>query len=170
MGSNCKYCWQYLQTFRWLDREGNGTPLQCSCLENPRDGEAWWAAICGVAQSWTWLKWLSSSRWLDTLFLNLPSLSPQIRFISFLLALKSVSLSPISSQSIPSSIFWTLFYQQMKLTSPSFLASSVQYLSIKKKNQNKIHRHWVFHKLTLLLQTYQKMSLLLMQSHKKHCL
>ena len=33
--------------------------LQCSCLENPRDGEAWWAAIYGVAQSWTRLKWLS---------------------------------------------------------------------------------------------------------------
>ena len=33
--------------------EGNGNPLQCSCLENPRDGGAWWAAIYGVAQSWT---------------------------------------------------------------------------------------------------------------------
>ena len=41
--------------------EGNGNPLQCSCLENPRDGGASWAAIYGVAQSWTWLKWLSSS-------------------------------------------------------------------------------------------------------------
>ena len=33
--------------------EGNGNPLQCSCLENPRDGGAWWAAVYGVAQSWT---------------------------------------------------------------------------------------------------------------------
>ena len=41
--------------------EGNGNPLQCSCLENPRDGGAWWAAVSGVAQSWTWLKRLSSS-------------------------------------------------------------------------------------------------------------
>ena len=41
--------------------EGNGNPLQCSCLENPRDGGAWWAAVCGVAQSRTRLKWLSSS-------------------------------------------------------------------------------------------------------------
>ena len=41
--------------------EGNGNPLQCSCLENPRDGEAWWAAISGVAQSRTRLKRLSSS-------------------------------------------------------------------------------------------------------------
>ena len=36
--------------------EGNGNPLQCSCLENPRDGEAWWAAVSGVAQSRTRLK------------------------------------------------------------------------------------------------------------------
>ena len=42
--------------------EGNGNPLQCSCLENPRDGEAWWAAAYGVAQSQTRLKRLSSSR------------------------------------------------------------------------------------------------------------
>ena len=41
--------------------EGNGNRLQCSCLENPRDGEAWWAAIYGVTQSWTRLKQLSSS-------------------------------------------------------------------------------------------------------------
>ena len=45
--------------------EGNGNPLQCSCLENPRDGGAWWDAIYGVAQSRTRLKQLSSSigRW-----------------------------------------------------------------------------------------------------------
>ena len=36
--------------------EGNGNLLQCSCLENPRDGGAWWAAVFGVAQSWTQLK------------------------------------------------------------------------------------------------------------------
>ena len=41
--------------------EGNGNPLQCSCLENPREGGAWWAAVYGVAQSQTWLKRLSSS-------------------------------------------------------------------------------------------------------------
>ena len=41
--------------------EGNGNPLQCSCLENPRDGRAWWAAVYGVAQSRTRLKQLSSS-------------------------------------------------------------------------------------------------------------
>ena len=41
--------------------EGNGNPLQCSCLESPRDGGGWWAAVSGVAQSQTGLKRLSSS-------------------------------------------------------------------------------------------------------------
>ena len=47
--------------------EGNGSPLQCSCLENPRDGGGWWAAVYGVAQSWPRLRRLSSSssgRWI----------------------------------------------------------------------------------------------------------
>ena len=44
--------------------EGDGNPLQCSCLENPRDKGAWWAAFYGVAQSWTRLKRLSSSSYL----------------------------------------------------------------------------------------------------------
>ena len=42
--------------------EGDGNPLQCFCLENPRDSGAWWAAVYGVTQSWTRLKQLSS--WL----------------------------------------------------------------------------------------------------------
>ena len=41
--------------------EGNGNPLQCSCLENPRDGGAWWAAVYGVTQSRTQLSSSSSS-------------------------------------------------------------------------------------------------------------
>ena len=52
--------------------EGNGNPLQCSCLENPRDSGAWWAAVYRVAQSRTRLKWLSSSsgsrKWLVNLW------------------------------------------------------------------------------------------------------
>ena len=48
--------------------EGNGSPLQCSCLEYPRVGGAWWAAVSGVAQSRTRLKRLSSS---SMLFLTL---------------------------------------------------------------------------------------------------
>ena len=61
-------CWE-LDTTQWLHfhfslswiGEGNGNPFQYSCLENPRDSEARRAAIYGVAQSWTRLKWLSSS-------------------------------------------------------------------------------------------------------------
>ena len=50
--------------------EENGNPIQCSCLGNPMDGGAWWAAVYGVAQSQTRLKWLSSSssRWLSLCF------------------------------------------------------------------------------------------------------
>ena len=54
--------------------EGNGNPLQCSCLENPRDEGVWWAAVYGFAQSRTWLKRLSGSssssmrHWLIELF------------------------------------------------------------------------------------------------------
>ena len=45
--------------------EGNGNPLQCSCLENPRDRGAWWAAVYGVTQSWTWLKWQQQQYWFS---------------------------------------------------------------------------------------------------------
>ena len=48
--------------------EGNGNPLQCSCLETLRDGGAWWAAVYGVAQSRTRLKRLSSSSSSDSMF------------------------------------------------------------------------------------------------------
>ena len=49
---------QFHFSLSWIG-EGNGNPLQCSCLENPRDGEAWWAAVYEVAQSRTRLKRLS---------------------------------------------------------------------------------------------------------------
>ena len=73
--------------------EGNGNPLQCSCLENPRDGEAWWAAVCGVAQSRTRLKLLSSS---SSLYLLVPypnlllpsSLYPLVTASSFSLCVR----------------------------------------------------------------------------------
>ena len=48
--------------------EGNGNPLQCSCLVNPRDRGAWWAAVYGVAQSRTRPKWLSGSRFCWPIF------------------------------------------------------------------------------------------------------
>jgi len=54
-------CTALLATPIWENGEGNGNPLQCSCLENPRDGGAWWAAVYGVAQSRTRCERLSSS-------------------------------------------------------------------------------------------------------------
>ena len=57
--------WAFLAHFHFsllCIGEGNGNPLQCSCLENPRDRGAWWAAVYGVAQSWTRLKRLSSNK------------------------------------------------------------------------------------------------------------
>ena len=49
--------------------EGNGNPLQCSCLENPRDGAAWWAAVYGVAKSRTWLSDWTELNWTNYLHL-----------------------------------------------------------------------------------------------------
>ena len=64
--------------------EGNGNPLQCSCLENPGDGGPWWAAVYGVAQSWTGLKWLSSSSSSSIpLYVRITSLSIQCIFTLF---------------------------------------------------------------------------------------
>ena len=63
--------------------EGNGNPLQCSCLQNPRDRGAWWATVYGVTQSRTWLKRLSSSssssssiQWVHAASLSLPGPLP----------------------------------------------------------------------------------------------
>ena len=62
--------------------EGNGNPLQCSCLENPRDGGDWWTAIYGVAQSWTRLKQLSSSSSMSPRRENRTFVSPQVGALS----------------------------------------------------------------------------------------
>ena len=65
--------------------EGNGNPLQCSCLESPRDGGAWWAAVYGVAQSRTRLKRLSSSsssRTKSSFFLSTKCISIPHMFFS----------------------------------------------------------------------------------------
>ena len=58
--------------------KGNGNPLQCSCLENPRNGGAWWAPVYGVAQSWTRLRWLSSSSSLNDRGLRILSLQDKL--------------------------------------------------------------------------------------------
>ena len=58
--------------------EGSGNPLQCFCLENPRDGGAWWTAVYGVAQSRTRLKRLSSSSSSNSILFKLSNAHPQV--------------------------------------------------------------------------------------------
>ena len=84
--------------------EGNGNPLQCSCLENPRDGGAWWAAVYGVTQSRTQLKQLSSSisscRQTETYTISLPGSQ------AFMLRLELAHLAPLGLQLLTVQIFW----------------------------------------------------------------
>ena len=80
--------------------EGNGDPLQYSCLENPRDGGAWWAAVYAVAQSRTQLKWLSSSKLLIALEISsVQSLSRVRLFATPWIAARQASLSITNSRS-----------------------------------------------------------------------
>ena len=72
-------CATSLSLFTFIG-EGNGNPLQCSSLENPRDGGAWRAAIYGVAQSQTRLKQLSSSSSIDC---KTPIMNPDVRIKDF---------------------------------------------------------------------------------------
>ena len=87
--------------------EGNGNPLQCSCLENPGDGGAWWVAVSGVAQSRTWLKRLSSSNTSNTLIRNgesgYPCLVPNFRGKAFNFSSLSMMLMVILS------LYWYMF-------------------------------------------------------------
>ena len=68
----------YVDIFSFSLGEGNGNPLQCSCLENPRDGGAWWAAVYGVAPSRTRLKRLSSSSSSSSIYIIEGSLMAQM--------------------------------------------------------------------------------------------
>ena len=63
--------------------EGNGNPLQCSCLQNPRDGGAWWAAVSGVAQSRTRLNRLSSSSSTMLLSIYFCRYNPEMKSIGW---------------------------------------------------------------------------------------
>ena len=99
--------------------EGHGNPLQCSCLENPRDGGAWWAAVYGVAQSRIWLKWLSrSSKPIKTLWLN----NPECRWPLHVFILNSYSST------------FTVFYSLMKylwsVTVPVYFLISTDMLDL----------------------------------------
>ena len=97
--------------------EGNGTPLQCSCLENPRDGGAWWAAVYGVAQSRTRLKRLSSSS-SSVIFTETTSMKGRINQCNNLDCFKKLAHSHLtpwqpSSWSIPSRKHLVMFIKQL---------------------------------------------------------
>ena len=106
--------------------EGNGNPLQCSCLENPRDRGAWWAAVYGVAHSWTRLKRLSSMNredWWATVhgvaeldmteWLTL-SFNAYFNYNEFFFNVTHGCIStwivavPARASSVPSSLLWSL--------------------------------------------------------------
>ena len=95
--------------------EANGNPLQCSCLENPRDGGAWWAVVSGVAQSQTRMKRLSSS---SSRFSSIPEWSfPHfLQFKSEFGNKRFMVCAAISSQSW----FWSLYR-----ASPSLAAKNI---------------------------------------------
>ena len=83
--------------------EGNGNPLQYSCLENPRDGRALWAAIYGVAQSRTRLKWLSSSSSSSSI---VPIFAWNVPLVSLIFFKRSLAFSVLLFSSIP--LHWSL--------------------------------------------------------------
>ena len=93
--------------------EGNGNPVQCSCLENPRDGGAWWAAVYGVAQSWIWLKRLSSSSsssvymWIPASYFIPP---PTSLFLLLTISFFSVVCKSLFVLEISSFVLFFFFY------------------------------------------------------------
>ena len=92
-------------------REGNGNPLQYSCLENPMNGGTLWAAICGVTQSRTQLKWLSSSSCSDYYTSSVQLLSCVCLFVISWTAARQASLSIINT--------WNLLKFMSELVMPS---------------------------------------------------
>ena len=134
--------------------KGNGNPLQCSCLENPRDGGAWWAAVSGVAQSQTRLKRLSSS---SSSIVALPCcvsfcctamwLSYNYTYIPFLLSRpltpashpsrssRSTEQNSCATQQLPTSSFtrgivymWLLLSQSVPPSPPHHVHKSILYV------------------------------------------
>ena len=105
----------------WIG-EGNGNPLQCSCLENPRDRGAWCAAIYGVAQSWTWLKWLSSRSMLISILFQI--LFPFNFFFFFLQNIVFSSLWCVVRLSMLCIVAFHVVYSSLHLLLPNFQFSS----------------------------------------------
>ena len=92
--------------------EGNGNPLQCSCLENPRDGGAWWAAIYGITQSQTQLKRLSSSS-IPYQYIKVSSLLNLTAYIAK--NLPAIQETPVRF------LRWKILWRRDRLPTPVFL-------------------------------------------------
>ena len=110
--------------------EGNGSPLQCSCLENPRDGGAWWAAIYGVSQSRTRLKWLSSSSNLKDLALPQCSKIGYKRVMTFWLMIQSLALVSLQLTTTMPSSSLTFSYMHKKCRSNMGTTSLARFSSV----------------------------------------
>ena len=95
--------------------EGNGNPLQCSCLENPRDGGAWWAAVSGVAQSQTRLKRLSSSSITRCMTLDTLLHQRRAHFLTYNVRALIYKFSGLlySSQHVPPRSSWKVSHSVM---------------------------------------------------------
>ena len=111
--------------------EGNGNPLQCSCLENPRVRGAWWAAVYGVTESWTRLKRLSSSssngvRCYSLSFFN--SLKPALSLSSFTLIRRLFRSSSFSAIRVVSSAYLRLLMFLPPVLIPACNSSSLAFL------------------------------------------
>ena len=122
--------WLHFQFSLSCTGEGNGNPLQCCCLENPRDGEAWWAAVSGVAQSWTRLKWLSSSsRRVTHTFTFMPEFSSK--------------LYPLYQASYPETYVSALYYFKHRHMHFHYWCVIMNF-SIPQKSLKETNDEWVF--------------------------
>ena len=90
-----------LSLFTFMIGEGNDKPLQCSCLENPRDGGAWWAAVYGFTQSWTRLKQLAAAAAIYICVYTYVYVCVCVCVYPFPLELPSHIPSPLSCHRVP---------------------------------------------------------------------
>ena len=123
--------------------EGNGNPLQCSCLENPRDDGAWWAAVYGVTQSRIWLKWLSNVYLLYKIgFSSLKETKWNSHLPSLFAWLTPTLTFDLSQTSSPKRFLWLLILPLPTPVNGAFLIVSQRFLSI--SFPSKIDSNYVF--------------------------
>ena len=102
--------------------EGNGNPLQCSCLENPRESGSWWAVVYGVTQSQTWWKRLSSSSSIFNVFSHS---QPAFYLYSFI-AVTYTFLKPVLNFHAFEKVLWSYIFHFLE-SKASFLKQSSFY-------------------------------------------